>query len=69
VNGVFGWIQKYLAGVCGGLAKRINMDPTLFRVLFMIALIATGGTVPLIAYILFAIFMPSPKDEEEFDVL
>ena len=57
--------KKYLAGVCGGLAQRINMDPTMFRVLFMIALIATGFTVPLIAYILFAIFMPPPDDESD----
>ena len=51
--------KKYLAGVCGGLAQHINMDETLFRVLFILALIATGGTVPLVAYILLAIFMPS----------
>ncbi len=57
--------KKFLAGVCGGLAKRINMEPTMFRVLFMVILIATGFSVPLIAYILFAIFMPSPEDEEE----
>ena len=57
--------KKYIAGVCGGIAQRINMDPTLFRVLFVVALIATGGSVPLIAYILFAIFMPPPEDEEE----
>ncbi len=55
--------KKYLAGVCGGLARRIDMDPTLFRALFILALIATGGTVPLIGYILFAIFMPSPDDD------
>ncbi len=57
--------NKYVAGVCGGLARRINMDPTMFRVLFVIALIATGFTVPLIAYILFAIFMPPPDEETE----
>jgi len=56
--------KKYIAGVCGGIAQKINMDPTLFRVLFMVALIATGGSVPLIAYILFAIFMPPPDDED-----
>ncbi len=56
--------KRYLAGVCGGIAQRINMDPTLFRVLFMVALIATGASVPLIAYILFAIFMPLPDDDE-----
>ncbi|MCY4170784.1 MAG: PspC domain-containing protein [Bacteroidetes bacterium] len=61
--------KKYLAGVCGGLAERINMDPKLFRFLFLVALVTTGGTVPLVAYVLFAIFMPPPKDEEEIDIL
>jgi len=56
--------KKYLAGVCGGMAQRINMDPTMFRILFIIAMIATSGTVPLIAYIFFAIFMPSPNDDD-----
>ncbi|MCY3487612.1 MAG: PspC domain-containing protein [Bacteroidetes bacterium] len=57
--------KKYLAGVCGGLAQHINMDETLFRVLFILALVATGGTVPLVAYILLAIFMPSADDKAE----
>lgn len=57
--------KKYLAGVCGGIAQRIGMDPTVFRALFMIALIATGGTVPLILYIIFAIFMPSPDGKSK----
>ena len=55
--------KKYLAGVCGGLAQHINMDETLFRILFIIAMIATSGTVPLVAYILLAIFMPSADDK------
>ena len=56
--------KKYLAGVCGGIAKRINMDPTLFRALFLISLFATGA-VPLVAYILCAIFMPSPDQNND----
>ena len=55
--------KKILAGVCGGLAQHINMDATLFRVLFALATAATGFTVPLVAYILLAIFMPSADDK------
>ncbi len=54
--------KKFLAGVCGGLAQHINMDATLFRVLFIIAMIVTTAVpVLLVAYILLAIFMP-PAD-------
>ena len=57
--------KKILAGVCGGLAQYINMDATLFRVLFFLASAATGGTVALPVYILLAIFMPSADDKAE----
>ncbi len=57
--------KKYLAGVCGGLAQYINMNETLFRVLYIIAIMATGVAIPLIAYILLAIFMPSPENEPD----
>ncbi len=57
--------KKLIAGVCGGLAQSINMDPNLFRLLFLIALIATAGSVPIAAYIFFAIFMPLPDDEAQ----
>ncbi len=60
--------KKYLAGVCGGIAERIGMNPTLFRVLFIISLAATGGSVPLIAYILFAIFMPPAEDRTDLSL-
>ncbi len=56
-------LDKILAGVCGGLAQYIGMDPTMFRILFIIAALFTAGTVPIVAYILLAIFMP-PSDQE-----
>ncbi|MDE2644747.1 MAG: PspC domain-containing protein [Bacteroidota bacterium] len=56
--------KKILAGVCGGLAQHIRMDATLFRVLFIVALIATSAVpVILVAYILLAIFMPPADDK------
>ena len=55
--------KKYLAGVCGGLAQHFDIDETLIRVLFIVAVIATWGTIPVAAYILLAIFMPSADDK------
>ena len=48
--------DKKLAGVCGGVAKYLNMDPTVIRVLWaIISLFAFGGVV---AYILCAFIIP-----------
>jgi phage shock protein PspC (stress-responsive transcriptional regulator) len=43
-------------GVCGGLAKYFDMDPTIIRVIFLFALIAYGSG--LLLYLVLAIVMP-----------
>lgn len=51
---------KWIAGVCGGIAKYFDIDPKMVRLLCA-ALIAAYGS-GLIAYIIFAIFIPKePK--------
>jgi phage shock protein C len=48
-------------GVCGGIAKYFDVDPTLVRVLFVIFGLAVGSG--LLAYIVLAIIMPlEPAD-------
>ena len=38
--------DRWLAGVCGGLAKYFNIDPTFVRVIFIVlALIGLGGVI------------------------
>ena len=32
--------DRRIAGVCGGVAKYLNIDPTVVRILFLIALIS-----------------------------
>ncbi len=53
--------DKKIAGVCGGLAKYINMDPTLMRLGF--ALLGIFGIFGpgLIAYIVCAIVIPEEE--------
>jgi phage shock protein C len=48
--------ERMLAGVCGGLAKYFNVDPTLIRVLFVLATLPGGPG--LLVYIALAIIMP-----------
>ncbi len=48
--------ERMVAGVCGGIAKYFNVDPTLVRLLFVIAAFAAGPG--LLAYIVLAIIVP-----------
>ena len=45
--------ERRIAGVCGGIAKYLNVDPTVIRILFLIALIcgALGFWMYLIVWI------------------
>lgn len=52
--------NKTIAGVCGGLAEYLNIDPTIFRVIW--ALVALSGA-GLLAYLLCALIIPEkPSD-------
>jgi phage shock protein C len=48
--------NRWLAGVCGGLAQYLGLDPTVIRVLFvLLALIVGGG---FLLYLLLWIIIP-----------
>ena len=51
--------DKKIAGVCGGIAVYLNMDPTIVRLLWAVATICWGAG--LFAYILAAIIMPDDE--------
>jgi phage shock protein C len=48
--------ERMIAGVCGGLAEYFNIDPTLVRVLWVLAVLLAGTGV--LAYIILWILMP-----------
>ena len=48
--------DKFLGGVCGGVADYLNMDPTLVRVLTVIITLFTA--VPVVAYVIAWLVMP-----------
>lgn len=50
--------DRRIAGVCGGLAKYLNVDPTVIRIVFLIALIC--GCLGGIAYLI--IWIAAPED-------
>ncbi len=49
--------EKLLAGVAGGLAEYFNMDPSLMRLLWVLAALATGGMIFWL-YLALWLFLP-----------
>lgn len=48
--------DKKIAGVCGGIAKYLNMDPTVIRVLW--AILSLFAFIGVVAYIVCALIIP-----------
>lgn len=53
--------DRMIGGVCGGLAKYFNMDPTIIRLIAVLGLVAVGGT--FLAYIILLIVVPEEPVE------
>ena len=51
---------KKFAGVCGGIAEYLNIDPTLIRLAWVLFCLAGGSG--LIIYIVAAFVMPNESD-------
>lgn len=47
-----------VAGVCAGIARWLGWDPTIVRVLYVIATIASIGFPGILTYLLLWIIMP-----------
>ena len=45
-------------GVCGGLGEYFDIDPTIVRIIFLIALVTFG--TGLLLYLVLALVMPKP---------
>jgi phage shock protein PspC (stress-responsive transcriptional regulator) len=56
-------LDKKIAGVCGGMAKYLDLDPTLMRVLWLLLLFALPPA-GLIGYI--AAWIVMPKEPEPY---
>ena len=50
--------DRKIAGVCGGLAQYLNVDPTVVRIIFLIALIC--GSIGFWAYLI--VWIAAPED-------
>lgn len=52
--------DKKIFGVCGGLGKYFDIDPTLIRIIFLIAFVMFGSG--LILYLIMALVMPNEEE-------
>ncbi len=53
--------DRMIAGVCGGLAEYLNIDPVLVRLGFVLAEILTAGAGGIIAYLILWVVMPEKE--------
>lgn len=60
--------NRWLAGVCGGIAEYFNVDATLIRVLFILFGFVVGGGI-VIYLILWIIIPEAPETTAEVDLV
>ena len=54
--------DRMLAGVCGGIAKNLAIDPTIIRIAYAVLTFFTAIFPGIILYILLAIIIPAESD-------
>ena len=55
--------DRKIWGVCGGLAKHFDMDPTIVRVVFFASILC--GTLGLWVYIILALLVPEEEIQSQ----
>ncbi len=55
--------DKKIGGVCGGLGETYNIDPTLIRLVFVLAALATAIIPVLVTYIVAWVIVPKKPVE------
>ena len=50
--------NKMIAGVCGGMAEWLGWDPTLVRIVYVVASVASAAFPGILVYLLLWLLMP-----------
>jgi phage shock protein C len=50
--------DRILAGVCGGLAERLGVDPSLIRIAWVVLALATAVVPFVVLYVVMAVIVP-----------
>jgi len=59
--------EKIIGGVCGGLAKNLNVDPVVVRIAYVILSLVTTVWLGIIVYIIWMIVIPEEPSEPASD--
>ena len=51
--------NRILAGVCGGIAEYLNIDPTVVRVLYIVLSYFSAAFPGLLLYLILLLFIPN----------
>jgi len=54
--------DRIIAGVCGGIAEWLGWDPTLVRLLYVLASILSAAFPGILVYVVLWIVMPKPEN-------
>jgi phage shock protein PspC (stress-responsive transcriptional regulator) len=54
--------DKKIFGICGGIGKAYDIDPTLIRIIVVFLALATGLLPMIITYIIARLIVPPVKD-------
>ena len=52
--------DRHIAGVCGGIARYLNIDPTVVRIIFLISILF--GFIGVWAYLI--VWLATPEDNQ-----
>ena len=55
-------INKKIAGVCGGIAEMVNVDPTIVRLIVVVLGLATGVFPFCVGYLIAWWIVPMPEE-------
>jgi phage shock protein C len=59
--------ERMFAGVCGGIAEYLDVDPTLVRLFFVALTLLSGGQGLLIYIVLMLVVPERPKEQRSFE--
>jgi phage shock protein PspC (stress-responsive transcriptional regulator) len=55
--------DRWLAGVCGGIAHWLGWSPTLVRILYIVVSLASAAFPGILVYVILWILMPLSRDD------
>lgn len=54
--------NRWIGGVCGGIAEYLGWSPTLIRVLYVVFSAVSAAFPGILVYVILWIVMPAPED-------